>query len=84
METSAGRADDGERDGPFADERLLQQLSLEVPGVRSEPVGAYHRQRDVMSHPGVLLSGEQVGGRGAEESNSRIVERRRVRYVDDN
>jgi hypothetical protein len=37
----------------------------------------------MVGNPGIFLGREHVGGCGVEEVHRRIVERRRVRYVDD-
>ena len=71
----------GDRAG--ADERLLGQLGVEVTALGGEPIGADHRQRDMVADARVGFGREQVGGRGVEELPCRIVEGRRVRDVDD-
>ena len=70
-------------DRACADESLLGQLGVEVTALRCEPIGADHRQRDMVADACVGFGREQVGGRGVEELPCRIVERRRVRDVDD-
>jgi hypothetical protein len=71
----------GNRTG--ADESFLGQLGVEVSALRSEPIGAHHRQRDMVADACVGFSLEQVSGRGMEELLRSIIEGRRVRDVDD-
>ena len=62
---------------------FLGELRTEIAAVR-KAVGADDRERHVMLHAGGRLGGEQVAARGFEELQDRtIVERGRVRHVDD-
>ena len=58
-------------------------FARKYPLCGARTIGAHHRQRDMVANPGIFLGREQVRGRGAEELHRRIVERRRVRHVDD-
>jgi hypothetical protein len=76
-------AEDRVRDRPRLDQLLLGDLRAEVAAVR-KPVGADNRQRNVMSHPGSLLCGEQIARRPLEElQHRRVFPGGRVRDVDD-
>ncbi len=69
--------------GPSPMSFSCSELRLEVPALRGQLIGAHHRQRDVVTDPGIFLGREQVRGRRAEELDRRVVERWRVRHVDD-
>ena len=78
-----GRAEDRVGNAGGLDQVLLGQLGAEVAALR-QAVGADDRQRDVMPHAGGRFRGEQVAAGGLEELQDRLVlERRRVRHVDD-
>ena len=65
------------------DQLLLRDLGAEVAAL-GEPLGADHRQRDVVLHTGRAGGREQIAGRRGEElHDGRVLERRRVRDVDD-
>ena len=62
---------------------LLRHLGAQVAAV-GKPVAADDRQRDVMLDAGSGFGGEQIAARRLEELQHRLVlERRRVRQVDD-
>ena len=77
-------ADDRVGDGPGLDQLLLRDLRAHVAALGSEPVRADDRQRDVVSHAGGRLCGEQVAGCGLEEvEHGRVFPGGCVRHVDD-
>ena len=77
------RVDDRVRHRGIPDELLLHALGVEVALVL-QTLGADHGQGHVVLHAGRLLGGEQVAGRRREEVEHRgVLERGRVRHVDD-
>ena len=75
--------DDRIRDGGPFDQLLLSGLRPHVAAL-GQPIGADHRQGDVMTNAGGRLRVEEVAGRGLEElEHGSVLERRRVRHVDD-
>ena len=63
------------------DQILLGDLGAQVAAV-GQPVRADHRERDVVTHAGGLLRGQQVAPGGLEEVEHRgVVEGRRVGHV---
>ena len=66
------------------DQPLLCQLGPEITAAL-EPVGADDRQRDAMPYAGLLRSRNQVSRPRLEEvQHRRVLERGRIRHVDDN
>ena len=66
------------------DQPLLGELGAKVATVL-QALGTDDRQRNMMAHPGSGFRREQVAARGLEELQSRLIlERRRIRHVDDN
>ena len=65
------------------DQVFLGHLRAEVT-TGKQTIGADNRQRDVMSHAGGRFGGKEVAPRGLEERQDCLVlERRRVRHVED-
>ena len=69
--------------GPSLMSFSCRSFPWKYPLCGANSIGAHHRERDMVTNPGILLGREQVRGRRAEELHRGIVERRRVRDVDD-
>ena len=77
------RADDRVGNLGGLDQVFLGHLRAEVT-TRKQAIGADNRQRNVMSHAGGRFGGKEVAPRRLEElQDGLVLERRRVRHVDD-
>src|SRR5262245_44907594 len=78
-----GRSQDRKGNLRSPDEPLLRHLGAKIAAF-GKAIGTDYRERHVVTYAGGRFGGKQVAARGLEELENRLVlERRRIRHVDD-